>query len=101
VNFPLPPAALPPGKKIVAPIEKKVGWAPEPVWTVLENRKSLAPDRPARNLVTIPTELHRRSICSVEIRMRSDSLDFIDSFLLLCLARPSGMVLSGRRKCVS
>jgi hypothetical protein len=35
----LPPP--PPGKNLL-PIEYETGWAPEPVWTILEKRKLLA-----------------------------------------------------------
>jgi hypothetical protein len=43
-----------PRERTTVPIKQDAGWAPEPVWTVLEKRNSLAltgiktPDRPAR-----------------------------------------------------
>ena len=55
------PAALPPGKDPV-PIVQEAGWAPGPVWTGVENLAPTgirSPDRPARSVVTIPTELSR------------------------------------------
>jgi len=99
VNSPLSLGRFTPAKEQLHPLNRLL-YGPQPMWTISENRKSLDPDRSARSLVTIPTELPRRSICSVVTRMRSGSLDFIDSFLLLNLALPAGMVLSGRRKCV-
>jgi hypothetical protein len=52
------------------PTVQKVGWAPEPVWTLWRKEKSLAQQRiepqflcrPARTLVAIPTELFRLSV---------------------------------------
>jgi len=29
-------------ERVPVPVEEDTGWAPEPVWMVLENRKSLA-----------------------------------------------------------
>jgi hypothetical protein len=55
----LPGRTLPPGKEPV-PIAQEAGWAPGPVWAGAENLPLTgirSPDRPARNSVTIPTEL--------------------------------------------
>ena len=55
------PAALSPGNDPV-PIVQEAGWAPGPVWTGAENLAVTgirSPDRPARSVVAIPTELSR------------------------------------------
>jgi len=52
-----------PGKDPV-PIVQKNGWAAGPVWTGAENLASAgfrSSDRPARSVVTIPTELSRHT----------------------------------------
>ena len=53
------PAVLYPGKTPV-PIVREAGWTPGPVWTGAENLAPAgirSPDRAARSVVTIPTEL--------------------------------------------
>jgi hypothetical protein len=62
-----------PGECAPAPTELMSGWVPDSVWTPWRTYNVLPlpqierlRDRPSRNLVTIPTELHRlqtRSLC--------------------------------------
>jgi hypothetical protein len=56
------PATLPPGKYPAVTIGEEAEWDSEAVWTRWKREKSLSlsgiePCRPARNLVTILTEL--------------------------------------------
>ena len=46
-------------RKDPVPILQEAGWAPGPVWTGAENLTTgiRSPDRPARSVVAIPTEL--------------------------------------------
>ena len=52
-----PPYFIP--RKDPVPIVQEAGWDPGPVWTGRESHRTgnRSPDRPARNSVTIPTEL--------------------------------------------
>jgi hypothetical protein len=56
------PGRFTPGKDLV-PIVQESGWAPEPVWTCEQNLAPTPgfdpPDRPARSVVAITTELPR------------------------------------------
>ena len=53
------------------PIEVEAGWAPGPFWEWLEMRYSPTgicnPDRPARSVVTVVTELRRTPYCLINV----------------------------------
>jgi hypothetical protein len=61
IGQPHAPLALLLGKEPLMPIEKKAGWAPEPVWTFGRSEKSLTPagiqtpNHPAHKLVIVLT----------------------------------------------
>ena len=55
------PATLPPGKDTIT-IVQEAGWDPGPAWAGAENLATTGirfPDRPARSVIAIPTELSR------------------------------------------